>query len=398
MGKQWMLRGVGFLLVFGLLCLSEAMERSAPSSQAAIPMIRVGWLALIALLVIGVNDFLGRRGARRFRALSEISKQIGACADLDLVLQTSLDTALQITDGQGGVLFVEDGDENFRCRAVFGLDDCLVGELLPADQASQAFSSLSEAGTVVLYPSHVSGDLIRIDHMDSFGTVVAVPLVADSGRIGLMLVGYKRARDFLRSDLEALGAIASQVALAVVNRRLYDQLMKEARTDSLTGVGSRRFFEDQYRREIARAQRYQRPLSLALVDLDNFKHVNDDHGHQVGDAVLSEIGAILQRSRAGDIPARYGGDEFVVLMPDTNLDGARMAVRRIEAELEMLNQSGRFPFLVRLSVGVAEWMGDGVDLLGAADARMYRDKQIHHGELGGSPGRATAPAAALVAA
>ena len=118
--------------------------------------------------------------------------------------------------------------------------------------------------------------------------------------------------------------------LAARNARLVQDLQEQARVDPLTGLLNRRGLEERMDIEVRRALRHESPMAVAIVDVDNFKQVNDEHGHEVGDRVLAWVGAVLAReSRGVDVAARTGGDEFAVLLPDG--DAGRAAVRRPRA-------------------------------------------------------------------
>jgi diguanylate cyclase (GGDEF)-like protein len=176
--------------------------------------------------------------------------------------------------------------------------------------------------------------------------------------------------------METQHVIASQLSSAIANARRYEDVLREARTDPLTGLGSRRMFEDTFRRELASSRRRGAPLTLAMLDLDGLKAINDGWGHAMGDEVLRAVGDLLRRGRASDVSARLGGDEFLILMPDTNVEEGQTVIRRLREGLRELNASGRFPFPVELSAGLRQLGAAGVDdLLAEADAAMYREKQ-----------------------
>jgi diguanylate cyclase (GGDEF)-like protein len=157
---------------------------------------------------------------------------------------------------------------------------------------------------------------------------------------------------------------------------------EQAVTDDLTGLANNRAFREQIDREAARALRFGLDLSLLILDLDNFKGVNDTYGHPQGDAVLRTIGAILrEESRGIDQPARYGGEEFVVALPETDVEGALELAERIRerietTEVELVDGVGAMT--VTASVGLATLSGGNVDvrrLIGAADAALYEAKR-----------------------
>ena len=176
--------------------------------------------------------------------------------------------------------------------------------------------------------------------------------------------------------LGKLRRLASIAGIAMHNARLY----RLATLDGLTGLYVRRFFDRRYREEISRARRYGKNLSLLLIDLDDFKEVNDNYGHQVGDRVLQAVSNTIQQNvRTADVPCRFGGDEFVILLPETDLKGASEFAHRLNQKLEGISllQNGQ---LIRFttSIGVTGYEPgnhDGVpDLVREADEAMYEAK------------------------
>jgi diguanylate cyclase (GGDEF)-like protein len=164
----------------------------------------------------------------------------------------------------------------------------------------------------------------------------------------------------------------------LTNARLYEEARRQSQTDVLTGVCSRSVLEDRLAVESERAIRYPAPFCLAIVDVDNFKSINDTCGHAAGDAVLRGLAQVLrQEVRSTDVFARYGGDEFVVLMPETHLSDAAATVERMRIRAEsLLAPSGHH---VQFSCGVAEWLGTPEDsaasVLRRADASLYEAKR-----------------------
>ena len=172
-------------------------------------------------------------------------------------------------------------------------------------------------------------------------------------------------------------------ALAARNRELAllgQELHALAVTDALTGLPNRRAFDNRLATEVALASRYQRPLSLVMLDLDRFKEVNDRHGHAVGDAVLRQVAAILQRQRrSGDLVARYGGEELVAILPHTEAEAAAIWAERVRRAIAALVVTPAGARVVTASFGVAgfeapHWASVEA-LLTAADAALYEAKR-----------------------
>jgi diguanylate cyclase (GGDEF)-like protein len=184
--------------------------------------------------------------------------------------------------------------------------------------------------------------------------------------------------------LGKLRRLASIAGIAIHNARLY----RLATLDGLTGLYVRRFFDRRYREEISRARRYGKHLSLLLIDLDDFKEVNDTYGHQVGDRVLQAVSNTIQQNvRTADVPCRFGGDEFVVLLPETDVKGATEFANRLNQKLEGISllQNGQLiRFTTSIGVtGYAPGTHDGVpDLVREADEALYEAKsQAQKGQV-----------------
>ncbi len=163
----------------------------------------------------------------------------------------------------------------------------------------------------------------------------------------------------------------------LTNARLYQEARLTSLTDPLTGVGSRRLLEDKLELEAARARRYQRPFSLAIIDLDNFKTINDVLGHAAGDSALKKVAACMKnQKRSLDVLARYGGDEFVVLMPETEADDAVSLLERLRVKVQQIKLMENLP--ITFSCGIAESLPDrndsATEVMRRADLVLYEAK------------------------
>ncbi|HWA57726.1 MAG TPA: diguanylate cyclase [Gemmatimonadales bacterium] len=219
-------------------------------------------------------------------------------------------------------------------------------------------------------------------------SAIAIPFVMKDQRAGVFFLRTTAEDTPLNhSDL----AFAEQVIKAASQAldKAYDlesavlgreQMKQLAETDPLTETFNRRALAEKLVQEIERANRYNTMLACLMVDVDNFKHINDAHGHIVGDGVLRQLGAILRREqRTVDIVARYGGEEFVVLLPETATSGARIFAERIIRKVAAQNfgEDDR-QVHVTISVGIAcypdERVSDGESLLHLADQNLYKAK------------------------
>jgi diguanylate cyclase (GGDEF)-like protein len=214
-------------------------------------------------------------------------------------------------------------------------------------------------------------------------TAIANPLRGADGRnevVGVVSVG-RNGRPFTPSDRELFNYLAGQAARSMENVGLHETAARESVTDELTGLNNRRAFDDALASEVERARRFGSDLGLVLIDLDNFKAVNDTYGHQQGDLVLREVARVLRdSSREIDHSARYGGEELAVVLPGTDLEGAFNRAERIReeiAQLQIPRLDGGGTLSITTSCGAAAVRAaaaDGRELVQAADNALYKAK------------------------
>jgi diguanylate cyclase (GGDEF)-like protein len=177
-----------------------------------------------------------------------------------------------------------------------------------------------------------------------------------------------------------------QARLFIRNLELRDMAMR----DDLTQLFNRRYFYSRLERELEQARKFQRPLAVAVLDVDGLKAVNDTSGHKTGDLLLAAVGRLLvQHTRTCDVPARIGGDEFGIIMPETDKSGAFAVANRLQRGLEsasIVEESGK-RLKLKLSLGLSgyPWGGDDVDaIVQWADTYMYAAKTVRRGETSAS--------------
>jgi diguanylate cyclase (GGDEF)-like protein len=222
------------------------------------------------------------------------------------------------------------------------------------------------------------GAALCCEHHQGGLTTLEIPMMARGEVYGLLII--QRDGAAATGELEAIAGVANALAdamsLSLSNLALRERLRTQALRDPLTGLYNRRYMEDALERYADQAARTHSPLSIVMIDLDHFKRLNDEHGHSMGDAVLSEVAsAILGAIRPCDIACRYGGEELVVLFPDCGLEDGAMKAEVLRGRIERL--SDRHGISISASFGVAA-IADGSrvgEALSDADRALYRAKQ-----------------------
>ncbi|HOO70166.1 MAG TPA: sensor domain-containing diguanylate cyclase [Spirochaetota bacterium] len=223
----------------------------------------------------------------------------------------------------------------------------------------------------------------------STNSIIAVPLIVNGEIIGVVESINKIDGVFTPFDLQVMQFISSQSAIAIKNADLYDMAIR----DGLTKLFIRKYFRERLFEEWQRSRRNSSSLTLAMLDIDHFKNVNDTYGHQAGDLVLKELSDILRtKCRSIDIPCRYGGEEFTIILPETSQEQARIFLERIRKTIESHSIDYHDKVIqVTMSVGFATVPelvpGDIDSFIEMADRALYHSKETgrnritYHGEM-----------------
>ncbi|HEX7472407.1 MAG TPA: GAF domain-containing protein [Candidatus Limnocylindrales bacterium] len=241
---------------------------------------------------------------------------------------------------------------------------------------------LEEKTTVIVDVEDPTSDRAEVIQLARHGDrrMVMLPLVAKGEAIGLVELISRLPGSVDPARLDLARSMANEAAMALENAKLYEDARKLADHDHLTGFYNHRFVHERLGEELVRAQRSGSPVSLLMIDLDDFKLVNDTFGHLFGDRVLVWSAELIRSSlRLSDVPARYGGDEFAVILPDTDAEAAAAVAERIVAAFteQAYESATRGSVPVAASIGQATFPFDartGPDLIAAADGAMYRAK------------------------
>jgi diguanylate cyclase (GGDEF)-like protein len=266
------------------------------------------------------------------------------------------------------------------CSATYGVI-ALGGRLGDEAEAGEATAPLRDAVVVAEERATRAGG--AADYTADGACALSAPIfrLGDSDAIGVMSIA-RPEKPFDRAERDVFRYLLGQAATSIENIALHELVSEQAVTDDLTGLSNKRRFREFVVKEAARAARFGHSLSLLMLDLDDFKRVNDVHGHLKGDEVLRRVARALDsESRWIDEPARYGGEEFAVALPETDLAGATEVAERIRARIETEEVAlGSSDGVIRItaSIGVATLPGSATDvemLVGAADAALYEAKR-----------------------
>lgn len=276
-------------------------------------------------------------------AMLRISHTVSSSLDIEHVLYTIVSelskvvhadrtSLVKIVDRKDGYVVATQEDPDMRN---FRVD---------LDRYPEIQKASLEGGVVHVEDSHADPLMAHIVHrLPGRLSTLIVPLHVQNETLGdYVLLSSRLHRPYTESEIEFAQVVASAAANGLTNAALYEQvesdnrrLMELAHTDDLTGLSNHRQFYERLEEEYKRAERYGSDLALILLDLDGFKEINDAHGHQLGDAVLRELGvALIRTTRETDRLARYGGDEFAVLLPQTHLGGAFQQAERIRRKIK----------------------------------------------------------------
>jgi diguanylate cyclase (GGDEF)-like protein len=214
--------------------------------------------------------------------------------------------------------------------------------------------------------------------------ILSLPLWAAEHLVAVLTINFPHDDHPDQESIGLLQLFARQAGIALQNALQHDHMSRQANTDGLTGLPNRRAFDDRLENETRRSSRYQHPFTLMMLDLDGFKAVNDLYGHPAGDKVLQDVAVRLRQSlRDSDFFARFGGDEFAIILPETDRTIAEhMAQRLIDVIHSWAGQqSDSTGKSISLSLGIATFPEDamtGRGLLSAADRALYEMKSVHH--------------------
>ncbi len=327
-----------------------------------------------------------RESAERNRIFFEISKDLGSTLDPYLILQKAFNQFNKIISFTTiSILLYDDLDAEYKLI------------VQPSEPISLKYQKNLTNSIINLFKEYPSEPLITKDNtatptffnphnpdakqVASFKNVLHLPIILGNSVKGLIHLARKGNHEFTSHELDITSQFTGIFITSIKNALIHKRTEKLAFTDPLTELYNHRFFQETLLQEFTRSERYKKPLSLMIIDIDFFKKFNDTYGHLVGDKVLKHVSAIFKSSMREQIDtvARYGGEEFGVILPETSLEGAAVFAERIRKKVEeSFIQEGDKKLKVTLSIGVScisvTKCTKTSDLIEAADQALYKAK------------------------
>lgn len=317
--------------------------------------------------------------ARLPSVLFEIGKLVGSDLDPGVLLSRISELICQLVDAQAcSVMLLDAPRQRLLAKAAYGLRTERMHTLSFAIGEGVAGWVVKHATPALIDDVAADPRFVQLaDARTPIKSMLCVPLVARGEPVGVVTATAAATGAFATGDLALLQFIATTIALDVENVRLH----RVAVTDVLTGAYNREYLSQRLPTEIETAITHEHALSVAMVDVDHFKLINDRHGHDTGDEVLAEIARRLRSAiRGGDVLIRYGGEEFLAVLPRADAGrawevGERMRTRVAHRSIEV----GGIDLLVRVSIGIAQMRSplareSAAELIRRADAALYQAK------------------------
>jgi len=319
---------------------------------------------------------LERRRARQLEAINKIAQQSTAVIELQDLLGRAcpvIQEAFQVP--HVSILLRDESDLVMRAHSG-KLTPCFPeGGRFPSTQAPWS-EVIASSGTLSEKDLRAAPDAFRL--FKESCSRLSIPLISFGQTLGVLTLHSDRKNAFRENELQSLESVADICANSIQNAQYVDRVKQLAYLDGLTGIFNRRFFEMRILEEIERARRYGTAMAVIMADIDQFKRLNDEFGHLLGDEVLRQVSSLFhQQLRRIDVVCRYGGEEFAILLTQTNAEQAMS----IAEKLRRLVQKWQFPGVPRtvtISAGVAAFPLHGTtrdEIIQAADNGLYAAKQ-----------------------
>ncbi|MFN7971473.1 MAG: sensor domain-containing diguanylate cyclase [Acidobacteriota bacterium] len=373
-GEEFRLLGKLPLMFWELWSSREALRQESEAHRAEHAELET---LRSELEILRRSEPLLRESLKEYRSLSQLSRQINATLKLDQILWLLASLSAQIVEIEGSIVYLYDEASGQHRRAAIdrlGDDTCKAIQFMLDAGVMKAVTSEAR-------PTIVPEILTAARSGGAERSLILVPLSLHERPIGLLvMLSNQPQASFFQHDLELLGLLANTVAVAIGNALLFEKTQRLSVTDDLTQLANSRFLAEFLDRAIGEAAKESGKLALLFSDLDGFKEINDRYGHRMGSAALVEVSQILRANvRERDVTARFGGDEFVMVLAGADAATARQVaekIRRAIAERVFLGAHGIEAHLT-VSIGIATYpdhASTATELISHADSAMYSVK------------------------
>jgi diguanylate cyclase (GGDEF)-like protein len=338
------------------------------------------------------NETEGRIPLADLLVFHGLARSLTSSFDLDTILRTILEHMERLVDAELWTLLMLDEPKQELYYAIAAGQAQNSLRSLRVKVGEGAAGWVVQHGETLIVPEAFSDPRVRPTEAEGIGTIrslIALPLRGRKGTQGVIEILNPRA-EMSDYTIAFLHILADHAAIAIENAHDVARIQQLTIADDTTGLYNVRHLYDVLGRELKRSKKLKLPLSLAFLDLDHFKWVNDEHGHLIGSELLAHTARRLQElSRKQDYCFRYGGDEFVILMPETNAESALELTRRLHRGLmtTQFEMKTGLKLKVSASVGLSSAPEDGTavhGIIGTADARMYAVKSEGRGQVRGA--------------
>ncbi len=362
--------------------IDVASERVAAFGEQDLEVVTT----LAGQISVGMAALTRRDSLQRIYSFGQ---RLATASTPDQAIRSTLDFLVEQFDYELSAIMLTDADGQLALaglRSPYSGRHVEIGTVVPLERGVVSWVAENRRPAVV---PRVKDDERYYEGFAGTRSELAVPILFSANLLGVINVESQQQEFFDDEDRQLLEVVANHLAIALSNLASQDILREQAIRDPLTGLFNRHYFNSIIASELSRGDRYERPVSLMMIDIDGFRTVNNAFGHLRGDEVLREIARMLERSvRGADRVIRYGGDEFLVLMPETDGQGDAVVVAdRLRERIKAIpEQTGIEGHTIDLSIGIyAREPNEERSLeaiLEEVDRRMYADKRAKQGDDG----------------
>jgi len=324
---------------------------------------------------------------RKIHALYEIAQSMGTSLSVSETMERIASKLGALVPWSGCALYVTERDSDaLRCRFAVGAGAPMLLHTSIGPGEGPAAWAIANRRTLVNASPHTAFEAVGVPADHGLLSSLICPLVLGDAIIGCLVLFHREFDAYTEDHRRIIEQVADQAGAVIHNAVIFEQTHKDALTDALTSLPNRRSMLDYVAHEIARAERIQSEVAVIVLDIDQFKPINDSHGHHVGDRVLREVaGALKNGLRPYDLCVRYGGDEFVVVLADCSRDAAEEKRLELDERLRQITIDVPYGCIagINASAGISAYPHDGAtvdELLAHADRRMYRNKARAHNQ------------------